>query len=312
MLLRAQASPSLPAGGCVAAPARPATPCGIALAQVEPENLHPALWRAHQRGRQRTAVSPRGFVAHDAEQPGGGGPSQVLTELLLPYPGVGEMRLLAPVLARIAGADPPRCVMLFDPPAPLCGWALAQLGVDARQLLVIHGRDGAHGARHLLPSADLLWALEQALKSGHVGAVLAWLPERLRADALRRLQLAAQAHDGPVFVLRDIEARLKPSAAVLRLALHSAGIDALRVRLLKRRGPALAAPVLLALPAVLPRALRARLVEDPLRVRLVEDPLRASLGEDPLRAPREALPGTPHLRRLPVAAAADSADPAAA
>ena len=107
-----------------------------------------------------------------------------------------------------------RSVMLFDPPAPLCALALAQLGVDAQALIVIHGRDGAHGARHLLASADLLWALEQALKSGQVGAVLAWLPARLRADALRRLQLAAQSHDGPVFLLRDIEARpAQPRAA---------------------------------------------------------------------------------------------------
>jgi protein ImuA len=148
--------------------------------------------------------------------------------------------------------------MLFDPPAPLCGWALAQLGVDMQALVVVHGRDGTHGARHRLASADLLWALEQALKSGQVGAVLAWLPARLRADALRRLQLAAQAHDGPAFLLRDIDARCKPSPAPLRLALHSAGIDALSVRLLKRRGPALAQPLLLALPPVLADALRAR------------------------------------------------------
>jgi protein ImuA len=164
------------------------------------------------------------------------------------------------VLARIAAgaAGSRRSVMLFDPPAPLCGWALAQLGVDAGQLIVVHGRDGTHGARHLLASADLLWALEQALKSSQVGAVLAWLPARLRADALRRLQLAAQTHDGPAFLLRDLEARGKPSPALLRLALHSAGIDELSVRVLKRRGPALARPLRLALPPVLSPPLRAR------------------------------------------------------
>ena len=62
---------------------------------------------------------------------------------------------------------------------------------------------GANRLAPLLPGADVLWALEQSLKSGHVGAVLAWLPVNLRADALRRLQLAAQAHDGPVFLFRD-------------------------------------------------------------------------------------------------------------
>ena len=218
-----------------------------------PETLHPALWRAHQLGRSREAAVRSGFDLLDAQLPDGGWPRQALTELLLPHPGVGEMRLLAPALAGIAAAEPPapRSVMLFDPPAPLCGWALAQLGVDAQRLIVVHGRDGAHGARHLLPSADLLWALEQALKSGQVGAVLAWLPLRLRADALRRLQLAAQSHGGPVFLLRDIEARAQPSPAPLRLALHSAGIDELALRVLKRRGPALTRVLRLALPPVL-------------------------------------------------------------
>jgi protein ImuA len=231
-----------------------------AASPVAPESLHPALWRAHQLGRPRAAVVGSGFAALDAQLPGGGWPHQVLTELLLPHPGVGEMRLLAPALAALAGvgADSGRSVMLFDPPAPLCGWALAQLGVPASSLIVVHGRDGAHGARHLLASADLLWALEQALKSGQVGAVLAWPSARLHADALRRLQLAAQAHDGPAFLLRDIDARLRPSPAPLRLALHSADIDALSVRLLKRRGPALAAPLRLSLPPVLAPVLRAR------------------------------------------------------
>ncbi len=151
--------------------------------------------------------------------------------------------------------------MLFDPPAALCGSALVQLGVDAQQLLVVHGREGARataGLRRLLPSADLLWALEQALKSGHVGAVLAWLPQRLKADALRRLQLAAQLHDGPAFLFREVDARVKPSAAPLRLLLQGAGIDRLSVRVLKRRGPPLTQPLLLALPPILSERLRAR------------------------------------------------------
>lgn len=215
---------------------------------VAPEDLHPALWRAHQLGGSREAAVPSGFAALDAELPGGGWPRRVLTELLLPHPGVGEMRLLAPALGQVAGAAP---VMLFDPPAPLCAPALAQLGVDAQRLIVVHGRDGAHGARHLLASADLLWALEQALKSGQVGAVLAWPPRTLRAEALRRLQLAAQTHDGPAFVLRDIELRDRPSPAPLRLSLHGAGIDALTLRILKRRGPVLGRALRLALPPVL-------------------------------------------------------------
>jgi protein ImuA len=235
--------------------------------QALPEFLRDDLWRTHQLSRQSScAFSSTGFSTLDAELPGGGWPHRVLTELLLPHPGLGELRLLVPALSRIAGTSDAtestdRCVMLFDPPAALCGWALAKLGVNAQQLLVVYGREGARGAAHLrrvLPSADLLWALEQALKSGHVGAVLAWLPQRLKADALRRLQLAAQAHDGPAFLFREVEARAKPSAAPLRLLLQGAGIDRLSARVLKRRGPPLAQPVVLALPPVLSERLRAR------------------------------------------------------
>jgi hypothetical protein len=111
----------------------------------------------------------------------------------------------------------------------------------------------------LLPGADVLWALEQALKSGQVGAVLAWLPVNLRADALRRLQLAAQAQAGPVFLFRDALARGRPSPAPLRLLLQPAGADNLSVRLLTRRGPQFTQPLRLALPPVLPAHLQARL-----------------------------------------------------
>lgn len=158
-----------------------------------------------------------------------------------------------------------RCVMLFDPPAVPSAWALLQQGLGCRHWLVVRprpGSAGAAGAGHgaprgphrlapLLPAADLLWALEQALRSGHVGAVLAWVPRGLRADALRRLQLAAQAHDGPVFVFRDAQAAPQPSAAPLRLLLQPAGVDGLALRLLKRRGPPLAQVLRLALPPVL-------------------------------------------------------------
>jgi protein ImuA len=212
---------------------------------------HPALWRACQLAAPAAWVLPSGFSALDAELPGGGWPRGTLTELLLPQAGVGELRLLAPALAAVHTAG--RCTIWFDPPAAPCAAALVRLGLDMQQLLVVRSRDGlSRLARERLPAADILWALEQALKSGHVGAVLAWLPARLPADALRRLQLAAQAHDGPAFLLRDATARLRPSPAPLRLLLDSASPDGLQLRLLKRRGPLLPQPLWLDLPPVLP------------------------------------------------------------
>lgn len=226
------------------------------------EHLHPALWRAHQLGRGREAVQPSGYAALDAELPGGGWPQHALTELLLAGPGWGEIRLLAPALARVGAAG--RGVLLFGPPAEPCAEALAQLGLVLSRCVVIRG-------------ADLLWPLEQALRSGVAGAVVAWAPASLKGEALRRLQLAAQAHEGPAFIVRAPAAEAQPSPAPLRLALAGAGPDALAVRLVKRRGPALDQALLLSLPPVLSRAARGRALT-PRRARvsgLVDAPLAA-------------------------------------
>ncbi|MEO6363504.1 MAG: hypothetical protein ABIO71_09770 [Caldimonas sp.] len=239
----------------------------------EPHTLHPDLWLGHQLGRCAQQVVATGFAALDAELPGGGWPRRALSELLLPHAGVGEIRLVAPSLVAAQRAGRP--VMIFDPPAALSAAALAQLGFDVGELLVVntHARqtnapalaslaashDGASGlgaARR--PDVDSLWALEQALKSGHVGAVLAWLPPRLRAERLRRLQLAAHNHDGAAFVLREAAAAARPTTSPLRLGLRAGGADRLEVSVLKRRGPPLEAPLQIELPPVLSAAARRR------------------------------------------------------
>jgi len=235
----------------------PAVPAAVPAPRravpLAPETLHPALWLGHQLGHfgaSRGDGVPSGYAALDAQLPGGGWPRRALTELLLPHPGLGELRLLAPSLAATQRSG--RLVMLFDPPALLSAGALIQLGLDLDQLLVVQTRCRA------VPGSDSLWACEQALRSGHVGALVAWLPQRLRAERLRRLQLAAASHDGAAFVLREPAAAQRPSAAPLRLALRAAGPDTLALRLLKRRGPPLDATIVLALPPVLSEAARQR------------------------------------------------------
>jgi protein ImuA len=250
--------------------------CGAADGvELSPETLHPDLWRGHQFVRHAEHGVPSGFAALDAQLPGGGWPRRALTELLLPHPGVGEIRLLSHCLRTTQRSGRP--VMLFDPPAALSGWALAQLGLDVEQLLIVVTRvepSRGDAARSIAREGDevriaaretdeariaaRLWALEQALKSGHVGAVLAWLPPRLRSESLRRLQLAAHAHDGVAFVLREMAAAQRPSAAPLRLALRPGGADVLALRVLKRRGPPLEAPLQIELSPVLCRSARQR------------------------------------------------------
>ena len=224
----------------------------------EPHTLHPDLWLGHQLGRTGSQVVSTGFAALDAQLPGGGWPRRALSELLLPHAGIGEMRLVAPCLVATQAAG--RLVMIFDPPASLCAGALGQLGFAVDDLLVIHTR------ARVIPGSDSLWALEQALKSGHVGAVIAWLPPRLRAERLRRLQLAAHNHDGAAFVMREVAASARPTASPLRLGLRAGGADRLQVSVLKRRGPPLEADLQLELPAVLSAAARRRADIDPGRV----------------------------------------------
>ena len=215
-----------------------------------PETLHPSLWLGHQLGRTGSDAVATGFARLDAELPGGGWPRRALAELLLPHAGVGEIRLLAPAL--VAAQRAGRLVMFFDPPAALAAAALAGLGLDVEELLIVETR------ARVVPGSDSLWALEQALKSGHVGAIVAWLPPRLRADRLRRLQLAAHQHDGPAFIMREAAVAGRPTASPLRLGLQAGGADRLQVRVLKRRGPPLEAPLLLELPTVLSAAARRR------------------------------------------------------
>lgn len=222
---------------------------------LQPEALHPALWLGHQLGDSRAGTVASGQPWLDAELPGRGWPKRGLTELLLAHLGVGELRLVAPALAAAQRSD--RLVMMFDPPAEPAADALLDLGLDLSRLLVVRSppperRPGARPMRSGAPVAASCWALEQALKSGHLGAVLAWLPMRLSPEGLRRLQAAAAQHDGVAFVLREPQAALRPSPAPLRLQLQPAGADRLQVQVLKRRGPPLEAPLVLALPPVLP------------------------------------------------------------
>jgi protein ImuA len=282
----AAAAPAAPALAASASPA--ASPAAPPPAFVQPASLPASVWRAHELGRPAASGGGAGRVVSsghhllDAQLPGGGWPVGALSEWLLPHDGLGELRLLAPALAAVQrrpGQGPdglaadhpaPRGLMWFDPPAEPCAWVLAALGIDLKRLVLVRPRPavvsvasalrpGARRARHAererLPATDVLWALEQALKSGQLGAIVAWLPTRLPADALRRLQLAAQAHEGPVFLLRrDPHATeaARPSPAPLRLHIRAAGADRLRVQVFKRRGAPCTEPIELQLPPVLP------------------------------------------------------------
>jgi protein ImuA len=189
-----------------------------------------AVWRADELGSATGTTVATGHAALDAQLPGGGWPVGSISEILQTHSGLHEWRLILPAL-RQAERGP---VLLVGPPHVPFGPGLGGQGFDAQRLLCVKTS----------LANDRLWAAEQALRCADVAAVLAWLPQA-RADQLRRLQIAAAAHNKLLFVMRPAQAQGESSPAVLRLLISSPtgadnASDALHVQVLKRRGPPLA------------------------------------------------------------------------
>lgn len=168
----------------------------------------PDIWQGQQARQARADGETTGFAALDRALPSGGWPRGGLTELLPERPGIGELRLLMPALARLSRGA--RWVAWIDPPHIPYAAGLYAAGIDLSHTLVVRSRD----------SDEHLWALEQALRAGTCAAVLGW-PGRLGGTTARRLQLAAEAGGALGFLFREPEARQEPSFAALRLALGS-------------------------------------------------------------------------------------------
>lgn len=197
------------------------------------------VWRAGELGSAALQTVDTGYAGLNQVLPGGGWPQGALIEVLQPQAGLHEWGLLAPALAALQLAAPRQLMVLVGAPCLPFGPALSARQLDMRRLLAVQAKKGDAPA--------LLWATREALQCADVGSVLAWLPDA-RSAHLRRLQMAAHAHDKLLFVFRPLRARLESSPAPLRLLLEGAAGEAGNVllHLLKRRGPPLAMPVLLA------------------------------------------------------------------
>ena len=185
------------------------------------------VWRARRSPLPEAGLPSTGFPSLDAELPQGGWPRGVLIEIMPKTAGIGELSLLMPTLAQ--RTDSKRWLAWIDPPFIPYAPALAAAGIDLSRLLRVKAYN----------SAESLWALEQALRTGTCAAVLAW-PGMLNTGQCRRLQLAAEAGDSYGFVFLPVSAASSGSVAALRLLLEPlppvAGGRRLAVKLLKRRG----------------------------------------------------------------------------
>ena len=205
---------------------------------IKPVAGIPQIWQADELAASQGRTVPTGDALLNAQLPGGGWPVGALVEVLQAHTGHNDWRLLLPALAQTEGV----LVLVGAPHAPYAP-GLAGQGLDPARLLCVN----------TTTSATRLWATEQALRCKDVAAVLAWLPQA-RADALRRLQIAAALHHKLLFVMRPARTQHESSPAVLRVitsnpATASSGTapdapdvlqgDALLVHIFKRRGPPL-------------------------------------------------------------------------
>ncbi len=193
---------------------------------------HPQVWRAREHQAQ-TRTIPTGHAGLDRHLPGGGWPADALSEVLLARRGQGELRLLMPALTALCRQDDGRCLVWVAPPWVPYAPALAAAGLDLARLVIVHADD----------EAEILWAVEQSLRSGSCAAVLGW-SERATVPVLRRLQLAAAEGGTPGVLFRPAAVADQSSPAALRLLLEQVP-DGFRVTIAKSRG---GRPVSVSLP----------------------------------------------------------------
>lgn len=162
------------------------------------------VWTSHQAHMPSALTGEStGHAGLDALLPQGGWPRRSLCEVLVGADGVGEVALLAPLLARLTREGKP--VVLIAPPYTTYAPAWQALGLDLQSVLVVEAS-----------GKQALWAFEQCLRSAACGAVLGW-PRDADARALRRLQVAADSGECLGFAIRDRRHLLNPSPAPLRI-----------------------------------------------------------------------------------------------
>ncbi len=214
---------------------------------LAPLLAHAAIWRA-SRAPVAFDTLATGYPRLDERLPGGGWPARLVTEFLLDRPGLGELSLVVPVLARLQAearaAGRNGWIAWVAPPLLPYAPALAAAGLDPGGLLVVRAagcsapstQSRAGGRPSGADARDALWAMEQALVSGHCAAVLGW-PGRADDRQIRRLQLAAQSGGIPAMLFHVAGGRsaASGSAAALRLRL-TARPEGIWLELLKSRG----------------------------------------------------------------------------
>lgn len=190
------------------------------------------VWRASELAISRSTTLPTGHPTLDAELPDGGWPRSALVELLVQQNGIGELQLIKRCLAQLSQRQH---ITLIQPPFVPHAMAFRSWDIEPRHMLWLQPQS----------SADAAWAAEQILKNGSCNAVLLW-QTHIRAETLRRLNLAAQSAETWLWLVRPLASAADASPSPLRLALRPA-IGGVSVDIVKRRGPHCDAPLFIPL-----------------------------------------------------------------
>ena len=190
----------------------------------------PQICTAGQAGGHYQTVST-GCPVLDQALPGGW-PLGVLTELFVDLCGIGELQLLLPALIALHdpladsttgdGSGAAKRIMFVAPPYMPYAPALVREGVDISRLIVAHCEQ----------QNDVLWTMEQALRSGTCAAVLAW-SEGSDERALRRLQLAVEKGACWAVLFRPTRFKKQRSPAALRIHLRAMSPSTVSVDIFK-------------------------------------------------------------------------------
>jgi cell division inhibitor SulA len=164
----------------------------MALLQLEKDRL---VWRARQVTGPDQRRQSSSYPTLDAHLQGGW-PQTGLVELACGSTGIGELRLLFPLLAKAQA----RLQVWINPPAQLNG-ALAQYGISLSQTLLIRCQNPQHA----------LWSAEQSLNSGCCSHLILWA-KSLTAPQAKRLQVSAKDNQSLMFWLHP---QAEPSTSAL-------------------------------------------------------------------------------------------------
>ena len=202
---------------------------------------HGQLWRG--KGQHTQGFHSTGFGELDRVLPHGGWPQDAIIELISAAPGLGDMALVLPELARLSQQE--GVVACIAPPWLLHGPMLEESGVCLERLLCVPGTtdEPQDSKRHSSqkvkqPKQNSLqsqqWAAEQIIKSGGCNGLLYWQAKPLPFIHYRRLQMLCGQFHCPVFMFHQSAPLNSPSS--VRLQIVARAEKQIHVQVLKVRG----------------------------------------------------------------------------